>query len=191
MCRHQAKTINMEVKQTAIEGLLIIRPRVFIDERGYFFETYSQRQFKEKVSDTLFVQDNESSSTRGVLRGLHFQKPPYAQAKLVRVVRGEVLDVAVDLRAGSPTFGKHSAIKLSEENKLQLFIPRGFAHGFIVLSEKAVFQYKCDNYYMPEHEGALLWSDPALGIDWLLPEDEIVLSEKDKHNPLLKDIIVP
>jgi len=191
VCRHQAKTINMEVKQTAIEGLLIIRPRVFIDERGYFFETYSQRQFKEKVSDTLFVQDNESSSTRGVLRGLHFQKPPYAQAKLVRVVRGEVLDVAVDLRAGSPTFGKHSAIKLSEENKLQLFIPRGFAHGFIVLSEKAVFQYKCDNYYMPEHEGALLWSDPALGIDWLLPEDEIVLSEKDKHNPLLKDIIVP
>ena len=191
MCRHQAKTINMEVKQTAIEGLLIIRPRVFIDERGYFFETYSQRQFKEKVSDTLFVQDNESSSTRGVLRGLHFQKPPYAQAKLVRAVRGEVLDVAVDLRAGSPTFGKHSAIKLSEENKLQLFIPRGFAHGFIVLSEKAVFQYKCDNYYMPEHEGALLWSDPALGIDWLLPEEEIVLSEKDKHNPLLKDIIVP
>lgn len=181
----------MEVKQTAIEGLLIIRPRVFIDERGYFFETYSQQEFKEKVSDTLFVQDNESSSTRGVLRGLHFQKPPYAQAKLVRVVRGEVLDVAVDLRAGSPTFGKHSAIKLSEENKLQLFIPRGFAHGFIVLSEKAVFQYKCDNYYMPEHEGALLWSDPALGIDWLLPEDEIVLSEKDKHNPLLKDIIVP
>lgn len=191
MRRHQAKTINMEVKQTAIEGLLIIRPRVFTDQRGYFFETYSQQEFKEKVSDTLFVQDNESSSTRGVLRGLHFQKPPYAQAKLVRVVRGEVLDVAVDLRAGSPTFGKHSAIKLSEENKLQLFIPRGFAHGFIVLSEKAVFQYKCDNYYMPEHEGALLWSDPALGIDWLLPEDEIVLSEKDKHNPLLKDIIVP
>lgn len=191
MRRHQAKTINMEVKQTAIEGLLIIRPRVFTDQRGYFFETYSQQEFKEKVSDTLFVQDNESSSTRGVLRGLHFQKPPYAQAKLVRVVRGEVLDVVVDLRAGSPTFGKHSAIKLSEENKLQLFIPRGFAHGFIVLSEKAVFQYKCDNYYMPEHEGALLWSDPALGIDWLLPEDEIVLSEKDKHNPLLKDIIVP
>ena len=181
----------MEVKQTAIEGLLIIRPRVFTDQRGYFFESYSQQEFKEKVHDTLFVQDNESSSTRGVLRGLHFQKPPYAQAKLVRVVKGEVLDVAVDLRAGSPTFGKHSAIKLSEENKLQLFIPRGFAHGFIVLSEKAIFQYKCDNYYMPEHEGALLWSDPALGIDWLLPEEEIVLSGKDKHNPLLKDIIVP
>ncbi len=191
MCRHQAKTINMEVKQTAIEGLLIIRPRVFTDQRGYFFESYSQQEFKEKVHDTLFVQDNESSSTRGVLRGLHFQKPPYAQAKLVRVVKGEVLDVAVDLRAGSLTFGKHSAIKLSEENKLQLFIPRGFAHGFIVLSEKAVFQYKCDNYYMPEHEGALLWSDPVLGIDWLLPEEEIVLSGKDKHNPLLKDIIVP
>lgn len=180
--------MNMEVIQTTIEGLVIIRPKIFTDARGYFFEAYSQREFNEKVCDTLFVQENESSSTRGVLRGLHFQKAPYAQAKLIRVVRGEVLDVAVDLREGSSTFGKHSAITLSDENKLQLFIPRGFAHGFVVLSDEAIFQYKCDNYYAPEYEGTLLWNDPALEIDWLIPEEQIILSEKDKVSPLLKDI---
>ncbi len=178
----------MKVEQTAIEGVLIIKPRVFADERGYFFEAFSEREFIEKVGNITFVQDNESMSTRGVLRGLHFQKAPYAQAKLVRVVKGEVLDVAVDLRRGSPTFGGHVAVRLSEENKLQLFIPRGFAHGFIVLSDEAIFQYKCDNHYMPEYEGGLLWNDPELKIDWLLPTEEIVLSEKDKHNPLLRNM---
>ena len=179
----------MKVTRTSMEGLLIIEPKVFNDQRGYFSETYSQQEFAEKVNNVQFVQDNESYSVRGVLRGLHFQKPPFDQAKLVRVVKGEVLDVAVDLREGSPTFGKHSAIRLSEENKLQLFIPKGFAHGFIVLSNEALFQYKCDNYYAPDHEGTLLWNDPALGIDWLLPMEEIILSEKDKRNPLLKDIL--
>lgn len=179
----------MKVTRTTIEGLLIIEPKVFTDQRGYFSETYRRKEFTEKVSDTHFVQDNESYSTRGVLRGLHFQKEPFAQAKLVRTVMGEVLDVAVDLRKGSPTFGKHSAIRLSGNNKRQLFIPRGFAHGFIVLSDDAILQYKCDNYYAPDHEGALLWNDPELEIDWTLPEEEIILSEKDKLNPLLKDIL--
>ncbi len=179
----------MEIKQTGIDGLLIIKPRIFLDNRGYFFEAYSQREFRKNVSDIAFVQDNESRSARGVLRGLHFQKTPYSQAKLVRVIKGEVLDVAVDLRRGSSTFGQHSAVKLSDENKLQIFIPRGFAHGFVVLSEEAILQYKCDNYYAPDHEGSLLWNDPVLNIDWLIPEEEIVLSEKDKHSPLLKDII--
>ncbi len=178
----------MEIKQTGIDGLLIIKPRIFLDNRGYFFEAYSQREFRKNVSDIAFVQDNESRSARGVLRGLHFQKTPYSQAKLVRVIKGEVLDVAVDLRRGSSTFGQHSAVKLSDENKLQIFIPRGFAHGFVVLSEEAILQYKCDNYYAPDHEGSLLWNDPVLNIDWLIPEEEIVLSEKDKHSPLLKDI---
>ncbi len=177
----------MEIERTNIEGVLIIKPRIFVDKRGYFFETFSEQEFKEKVCDTTFVQDNESMSTRGVLRGLHFQTPPYAQAKLVRAVKGEVWDIAVDLRVGSPTFGKHTAVKLSEENKLQLFIPKGFAHGFIVLSEEAIFQYKCDNYYMPEYEGALLWNDPDLQIDWLLATEDILLSEKDKRSPLFKD----
>lgn len=180
----------MEVKATTIEGVLIIQPKVYTDQRGYFLETYSQEEFKEKVSDTTFVQDNESKSVRGVLRGLHFQKSPYAQAKLVRVVKGEVLDVAVDIRVNSPTFGMHTAVRLSDQNKRQLFIPRGFAHGFIALSEEAIFHYKCDNYYMPDYEGSLLWSDPALNIDWVLPMDEIVLSEKDKQSPLLKDIVL-
>lgn len=179
----------MKVTRTTIEGLLIIEPKVFTDQRGYFSETYRRKEFTEKVSDTHFVQDNESYSTRGVLRGLHFQKEPFAQAKLVRTVMGEVLDVAVDLRKGSPTFGKHSAIRLSGNNKRQLFIPRGFAHGFIVLSDDAILQYKCDNYYAPDHEGALLWNDPELEIDWILPEEEIIFSEKDKLNPLLKDIL--
>ena len=173
----------MEVIQTAIEGLLIIQPRVFEDERGYFLETFSLKTFEEKVAKTLFVQDNESKSQYGVLRGLHFQKPPFAQAKLVRVVKGCVLDVAVDIRKDSPTFGQHLAIELSGENKTQLFIPHGFAHGFAVLSEDAVFQYKCDNYYHPESEGAIAWDDPTLNIDWKLPLTDIILSEKDKLNP--------
>lgn len=178
----------MKVMQTDIEGLLVIEPRVFTDQRGYFSETFSRKMFEEQVAPVQFVQDNESYSRRGVLRGLHFQRAPFAQAKLVRVAKGEVLDVAVDLRKGSPTYGKHSAIRLSLENKLQLFIPKGFAHGFIVLSDEALFQYKCDNYYAPDHEGALLWNDPALGIDWIIPEREIILSEKDRKNPLLNEI---
>ncbi|HCB88400.1 MAG TPA: dTDP-4-dehydrorhamnose 3,5-epimerase, partial [Porphyromonadaceae bacterium] len=145
----------------------------------------SQREFEEKVCKTTFVQDNESSSRYGVLRGLHFQKPPHAQAKLVRVVKGKVLDIAVDIRKGSPTFGHHVSIELSGENKRQLFIPRGFAHGFAVLSDEVVFQYKCDNYYVPHSEGGILWNDPALGIDWKLPEEDVILSEKDKKNVLL------
>jgi dTDP-4-dehydrorhamnose 3,5-epimerase len=177
----------MEVIQTEIKGLLIIQPKVFGDERGYFFESFSMKEFEEKVSKTVFVQDNESKSRYGVLRGLHFQKPPFAQAKLVRVVTGRVLDVAVDIRNDSPTFGRYFSLELSGENKLQLFIPRGFAHGFVVLSDEAVFQYKCDNYYSPAHEGAIRWNDPRLHIDWQLPENDFILSEKDKNNPLLCD----
>ncbi len=177
----------MEVRQTEIEGLLIIQPKVYGDERGYFFESFSMKEFEEKVGKTVFVQDNESKSRYGVLRGLHFQKPPFAQAKLVRVVKGRVLDVAVDIRKDSPTFGSHVSLELSDENKTQLFIPRGFAHGFVVLSDEAIFQYKCDNYYSPMHEGAILWNDPRLHIDWQLPANEIILSEKDKNNPILCD----
>ncbi len=164
---------------------MIIEPKVFGDERGYFFESFSQREFEEKVCKTLFVQDNESKSCYGVVRGLHFQRAPFEQAKLVRVVTGRVLDVAVDIRKGSPTCGQHVCTELSAENKRQLFIPRGFAHGFAVLSEEALFQYKCDNYYAPGYEGAIRWDDPKLGIDWKLPPEEIILSEKDKNNPLL------
>ena len=175
----------MKITTTAIEGVVILEPKVFGDERGYFFESFSQREFEEKVCKTTFVQDNESSSRYGVLRGLHFQKSPHAQAKLVRVVKGKVLDIAVDIRKGSPTFGHHVSIELSGENKRQLFIPRGFAHGFAVLSDEVVFQYKCDNYYVPHSEGGILWNDPALGIDWKLPEEDVILSEKDKKNVLL------
>ncbi len=182
------RAFRMQIERTAIEGVVIIQPNVYLDQRGYFFESYSKRVFNEKVGNITFVQDNESMSTRGVLRGLHFQKAPYAQAKLVRVVQGEVLDVAVDIRRNSPTFGEHVAVKLSGENKRQLFIPRGFAHGYVVLSEEAIFQYKCDNYYMPEYEGGLLWNDPALKIDWLLATEEIILSEKDQRQPLLKNM---
>lgn len=164
---------------------MLIEPTVFGDERGYFFESFSQKEFQEKVCHTVFVQDNESKSKYGVLRGLHFQKPPFEQAKLVRVVRGKVLDVAVDIRRDSPSFGRHVSTELSEENKRQLFIPRGFAHGFAVLSEEVIFQYKCDNYYAPPYEGAILWNDPQLDIDWKLPADAILLSEKDKKNPTL------
>ena len=178
----------MKITTTAIEGVVILEPKVFGDERGYFFESFSQREFEEKVCKTTFVQDNESSSRYGVLRGLHFQKPPHAQAKLVRVVKGKVLDIAVDIRKGSPTFGHHVSIELSGENKRQLFIPRGFAHGFAVLSDDVVFQYKCDNYYVPHSEGGILWNDPALGIDWKLPEEDVILSEKDKKNVLLNEL---
>lgn len=175
----------MKIIQTDIEGVVIIEPTVFGDKRGYFFESFSQKEFQEKVCNTVFVQDNESKSKYGVLRGLHFQKPPFEQAKLVRVVQGKVLDVAVDIRRDSPTFGRHISTELSEENKRQLFIPRGFAHGFAVLSEEVIFQYKCDNYYAPPYEGAILWNDPQLNIDWKLPADAILLSEKDKKNPTL------
>ena len=177
----------MDIIKTAIDGVVIIEPRLFKDERGYFFESFSQKEFEEKVCKTVFVQDNESKSSYGVLRGLHFQKPPFAQSKLVRVVRGAVLDVAVDIRKGSPTFGKHVAVESTAENHRQFFIPRGFAHGFSVLSQEVVFQYKCDNYYAPQSEGALAWDDPDLGIDWRIPAAEIVLSKKDKAHPRLKD----
>lgn len=167
--------------------MVIIEPRLFNDERGYFFESFSQRDFNQNVRPIHFVQDNESQSSYGVLRGLHFQKPPYAQSKLVRVIRGNVLDIAVDIRKGSPTFGQHVAVELSGENHRQFFIPRGFAHGFSVLSKEAVFQYKCDNFYAPQSEGALAWNDPDLHIDWQLPQDDIILSEKDQCHPRLKD----
>lgn len=179
----------MNVIETDIDGLVIIEPRVFGDSRGYFFESFSERDFKREVADVDFVQDNESKSSFGVVRGLHFQKPPYAQAKLVRVVKGKVLDVAVDLRKESPTFGRYVAMELSEENHRQMFIPRGFAHGFSVLSEEVIFQYKCDNYYAPQSEGAVAWDDPDLDIDWKIPAGKVLLSEKDKKHPRLKDIL--
>ncbi len=175
----------MEVIKTAIDGVLIIEPRVFKDERGYFFESYSQRDFDSQVAPVHFVQDNESRSTYGVVRGLHFQKAPYTQAKLVRCTQGRVLDVAVDIRKGSPTFGQHVAVELSSENKRMLFIPKGFAHGFSVLSPYAVFQYKCDEFYHPEADAGFLLTDPSLGIDWGIAAEEMILSEKDKHHPLL------
>lgn len=172
----------MKVIKTGLEGLIVIEPKVYRDSRGYFFESFSQREFNSKVSETQFVQDNESYSEYGVLRGLHFQRAPFSQAKLVRVVKGRVLDVAVDIRPESPTYGKHQSVELSDDNKLQMFIPHGFAHGFIVLSDEAILQYKCDNYYSPEHEGAIIWNDRDLNVDWLLPESDIILSEKDKAN---------
>lgn len=182
----------MEVIKTAIDGVLIIEPKVFGDKRGYFFESFSQREFDEKVAPILghninFVQDNESKSTYGVLRGLHFQKGKHAQSKLVRVVKGRVLDVAVDIRKGSPTFGKFVSCELTEDNHRQFFVPRGFAHGFVVLSDIAVFQYKCDNLYAPTKEGAIAWDDPTLGIDWKIPAADVMLSEKDIHHPVLAD----
>ena len=178
--------MKMNIIKTAIVGVVIIEPHIFKDDRGYFFESFSQKEFEEKVCKTVFVQDNESKSSYGVLRGLHFQKPPFAQSKLVRVVKGAVLDVAVDIRKGSPTFGQHVSVELTEDNRRQLFIPRGFAHGFSVLSKEVIFQYKCDNFYAPQYEGALAWDDPDLGIDWKLPADEVVLSEKDMNHSQLK-----
>lgn len=176
----------MNVIKTLIDGVVIIEPQVFEDSRGYFFESFSQRLFEEKVSKTIFVQDNESKSSYGVLRGLHFQKPPFAQSKLVRCVRGAVLDVAVDIRKGSKTYGKHVAVELTEDNHRQFFIPKGFAHGFAVLSDIAVFQYKCDEFYHPESEGGISIVDSSLGIDWHLPVDHAILSEKDTKHPLFK-----
>lgn len=173
----------MNIIPTEIEGVVIIEPEVFADVRGYFFESFSQKEFEQKVSTTVFVQDNESRSKYGVVRGLHFQRPPYEQAKLARVVKGKVLDVVVDIRKGSSTYGRHVMVELSEENKRLLFIPRGFAHGYVTISEEAVFLYKCDNYFSPGHEGAILWSDPQLGIDWHLSPEDIILSEKDRQNP--------
>lgn len=174
----------MNVIPTSIEGLLIIEPRVFNDSRGYFFESFSQREFEEKVGPITFVQDNESMSTRGVMRGLHFQRPPYTQSKLVRCVKGAVLDVAVDIRKGSPTYGQHVAVELTDENHRQFFIPKGFAHGFAVLSDIAIFQYKCDEFYHPESESGISILDESLGIDWRIPSDKAILSEKDTQNPL-------
>lgn len=177
----------MEVIKTAIDGVVIIEPKVFGDHRGYFFESFSESRFNKLVRETRFVQDNESKSRYGVLRGLHFQKPPYAQSKLVRVVKGAVLDVAVDIRKGSPTFGQHVAVELTEGNHRQFFVPRGFAHGFVVLTDEVIFQYKCDNYYAPEYEGAIAWDDPDLGIDWKIPAEDVILSAKDTCHPRLKD----
>ncbi len=181
----------MKFIQTAISGVVIIEPRVFGDERGYFFESFNQNRFEESIGKINFVQDNESRSVRGVLRGLHFQRPPFDQAKLVRCVEGVVLDVAVDIRVGSPTYGQHVAVELSANNKRQLFIPRGFAHGFVVLSETAIFQYKVDNWYSPENDGGILWSDETIGIDWKVESHEVQLSGKDKIQPLLKDLNNP
>ena len=186
----------MNIIETPIKGALIIEPKVFKDARGYFFESFSQREFDEKVTPILghkvqFVQDNESMSSYGVMRGLHFQRPPFTQSKLVRCVRGAVLDVAVDIRKESPTYGQHVAVELSEENKRQFFITKGFAHGFAVLSETAVFQYKCDEFYNPEADGGISILDSSLGIDWRIPVEKAILSEKDTKHPLLKDFETP
>lgn len=181
----------MEVLTTDIEGVFIIKPRVFGDARGYFFESYSKREFEEKVGKVDFVQDNESMSKKGVMRGLHFQRPPFSQSKLVRCVKGSVLDVAVDIRKGSPTYGKYVAVELTEDNHLQFFIPKGFAHGFVVLSDVAVFQYKCDNFYHPEADGGISILDDSLGIDWKISTQNAILSEKDTKHPLLKDFDSP
>jgi dTDP-4-dehydrorhamnose 3,5-epimerase len=181
----------MKVIETGIEGVVIIEPRVFEDARGYFFESFSQRDFEANVCPINFVQDNESKSTYGVMRGLHFQRPPFTQSKLVRCVRGAVLDVAVDIRKGSPTFGQHVAVELTEENHRHFFISKGFAHGFAVLSDVAVFQYKCDNFYAPEADGGISILDDSLGIDWRIPKDKAILSEKDTKHPLLKDFDSP
>ena len=186
----------MNVIKTAIKDVLILEPRVFKDSRGYFFESFSQREFDEKVAQILghtinFVQDNESMSSYGVMRGLHFQRPPYTQSKLVRCVKGAVLDVAVDIRKGSPTYGQHVAVELTEDNHRQFFVPRGFAHGFAVLSETAVFQYKCDEFYHPEADGGISILDDSLGIDWKIPTAKALLSEKDTKHDLLKDFDSP
>ena len=181
----------MEAIKTNIDGVFIIEPRVFNDARGYFFESYSERDFNAQVREIHFVQDNESKSSRGVMRGLHFQRPPFTQSKLVRCVRGAVLDVAVDIRKGSPTYGQHVAVELTEDNHRQFFVPRGFAHGFAVLSEEAVFQYKCDNFYHPEADGGISILDTSLGIDWRIPTDKAILSEKDTKHPLLADFDSP
>lgn len=182
----------MEIIKTGIEGVLVIEPKVFGDNRGYFFESFNAREFAEKSGMSVtFVQDNESKSRYGVLRGLHFQQPPYTQSKLVRVVKGRVLDVVVDIRKGSSTYGKYEMCELTEENHRQFFVPKGMAHGFAVLSEEAIFQYKCDDFYHPEYEGAIAWNDPEINIKWPIPIEDVVLSEKDKHHPFLNDFDSP
>lgn len=182
----------MDIIKTDIEGVLIIEPKIFGDNRGYFFESFSQRDFDNAVGYHVnFVQDNESMSSYGVMRGLHFQRPPFTQSKLVRVVKGRVLDVAVDIRKGSPTYGKHVAVELTESNHRQLFIPKGFAHGFVVLSYQAIFQYKCDEFYHPEADGGISILDDSLGIDWRINMIDAILSEKDKKHPLIKDFDTP
>ena len=186
----------MNIIKTAIDGARSIDPRIFEDARGYFFESFSQREFDEKVAPILghtvtFVQDNESKSSYGVMRGLHFQRPPFTQSKLVRCVKGAVLDVAVDIRKGSPTYGQHVAVELTEENHRQFFISKGFAHGFAVLSETAIFQYKCDEFYHPEADGGISILDGSLGIDWIIPIEKAILSEKDTRHSLLKDFDSP
>lgn len=179
----------MEVIKAPIEGLFVIKPKVFFDSRGYFFESYSKRDFESNIGFGVdFVQDNQSKSTRGVIRGMHFQKGEYAQAKLVRCIQGRVLDVALDLRKGSPTYGRHFSIELSDENNCEFFIPRGFAHGFAVLSDEAVFQYKCDNYYKPDQEGGISPIDPSLAIDWKINLEEAILSDKDLSLPLFYEL---
>ncbi len=181
----------MKVLKTDIDGVVIIEPRIFEDARGYFFESFSERKFKEKVRSVRFVQDNESLSQYGVVRGLHFQRPPHAQSKLIRAVKGRVLDVAVDIRRNSPTYGRHVAVELSDENRRQLFIPRGFAHGFSVLSDTAGIQYKCDNFYAPEADCGIAALDNALDIDWQIPIQKVILSAKDTRHPLLDDLESP
>lgn len=181
----------MEIIKTKLDGVVIIEPKIFRDSRGYFFESFSQREFEEKVCKINFVQDNESMSSYGVMRGLHFQRPPFTQAKLVRCVKGAVLDVAVDIRKDSPTYGQHVAVELSEDNHYQMFIPHGFAHGFSVLSETAIFQYKCDQFYHPESDAGISILDKSLGIDWRIPTDKAILSDKDTRHPLFKDFVTP
>lgn len=181
----------INVIQTAIPGVVIIEPQIFGDSRGYFYESFSQRDFEEKVAKINFVQDNQSFSHYGVLRGLHFQKPPHTQSKLVRVIQGKVVDVAVDIRKGSTTYGKYVAVELTGENHRQFFIPKGFAHGFVVLSETALFQYKCDDFYHPEAEGAIMWDDPDINVDWGINAEDIALSAKDARHQYLKDFVSP
>lgn len=182
----------MNVIKTAIDGVLIIEPKVFGDDRGYFFESFNARDFAEKTGlDITFVQDNESKSRYGVLRGLHFQLPPYTQSKLVRVVKGRVLDIAIDIRKSSPTYGKWVSCELTEDNHRQFFVPKGMAHGFCVLSEEAVFQYKCDDFYHPEAEGGIAWNDPNIAVEWPIPAEDISLSERDKHHPSFKEFTSP
>lgn len=180
----------MEYKKTSIEGVYIIEPKVFNDARGYFFEAWKKADFESNIGHVDFIQDNESKSSYGVLRGLHYQKGEFSQAKLVRVIKGRVLDVAVDLRKSSPTFGQHVMVELSEENKRQFFIPRGFAHGFLVMSDEAVFTYKVDNVYSPQSEASILYNDPALGIKWPIEENNVVMSDKDLKAQLLKDAVL-
>ena len=181
----------MEIIKTKLDGVVIIEPKIFRDSRGYFFESFSQREFEEKICNINFVQDNESMSSFGVMRGLHFQRPPFTQAQLVRCVKGAVLDVAVDIRKDSPTYGQHVAVELTEDNHYQMFIPHGFAHGFSVLSETAVFQYKCDQFYHPESDAGISILDKSLGIDWRIPADKAILSDKDTRHSLFKDFVTP